>query len=245
MCTVTLIPLEGANFILTTNRDEAPKRATLAPDFYWEKGVKLLYPKDKVAGGTWVGLSSKNRLVCLLNGGFTKHIRQESYRLSRGIVVKDLMISDHVLESIKNYNLLGVEPFTIVLMDWNLGLDFHELVWDGTTKHLKKLPLETHIWSSSPLYTENMKQARSGWFQQFKLEKELNPNTILEFHKTAGAPNKEFGVIMDRGFVKTTSITQVIKQEDNIDMRFLNIQKGTETTTNFTSEKVMNIDGSI
>src|SRR5690606_8166712 len=140
MCTVTFIPLGKTDFILTTNRDEAPNRETLDPNFYVEDEVKLLYPKDKVAGGTWVGVSDKNRLVCLMNGGFTQHIRQDTYKLSRGIVVKDLLSSDHILKSIKDYNLLGVEPFTIILVDWNTDLLFFEWVWDGTAKHLKTLP---------------------------------------------------------------------------------------------------------
>ncbi|HLV38202.1 NRDE family protein [Xanthomarina sp.] len=233
MCTVTLIPLGKTNFILTTNRDEAPNRETLDPDFYFEEEAKLLYPKDKVAGGTWVGLSDKNRLVCLLNGGFTPHARQDKYRLSRGVVVKDLLISDDVLKLVKDYNLIDVEPFTIIIVDWNADLLFFELVWDGTAKHFKNLPLEPNLWSSSSLYTGSMKQERQVWFREFRLKNELNSHSVLEFHKTAGTTNKEFGVIMDRGFVKTTSITQVLKQDDEVDMRYINLQRNTETLANF------------
>src|SRR5690606_34984719 len=100
------------------------------------------------------------------------------------------------------------------------------------------LPIEPHIWSSSSLYTESMKLARREWFQEFKLKKEWNSNAILEFHKTAGAENIEFGVIMDRGFVKTTSITQVVKCDDEVEMRFLNLQKNTEMTACFHSEEI-------
>jgi hypothetical protein len=56
---------------------------------------------------------------------------------------------------------------------------------------------------------------------------------MLEFHKTAGKGNLDFGVIMDRHFVKTTSITQVKKQDEDLDMRFLNLQKNTESCTTF------------
>ncbi|MCX7547968.1 NRDE family protein [Xanthomarina sp. F1114] len=238
MCTVTLIPSGTSNFVLTTNRDEAPNRETLNPDFYMEEQVKLLYPKDKVAGGTWVGLSDKSRLVCLLNGGFTQHTRKDTYRLSRGVVVKDLLSSDCVLKSIEDYNLNDVEPFTIILVDWKKELLFFELVWDGTVKHLKNLPLEPNIWSSSSLYTESMKQSRDKWFQEFKLQQELNSKSLLEFHKTAGANNKEFGVIMDRGFVKTTSITQVVKSGEEVEMRFVNLQNNTEMTADFNSEDI-------
>jgi hypothetical protein len=233
MCTVTLIPLGNSNFVLTSNRDEAPERDTLDPDFYTEDQVKLLYPKDKMAGGTWIGVSSKNRLICLLNGGFTQHNRQDNYRMSRGVVVRELLTSSHVLKTIEAYNLIDIEPFTIIIVDWKEHLHFYELVWDGIAKHITKLPLEPRIWSSSTLYTEQMKASRLEWFQAFKKDHELTPKIILDFHKTAGKGNQDFGVIMDRHFVKTTSITQVEKQDERITMEFLNLQKKTQSISNF------------
>ncbi|MCX7550814.1 NRDE family protein [Xanthomarina sp. F2636L] len=233
MCTVTFIPLENSNFVLTSNRDEALQRKTLDPDFYLEDGVNLLYPKDKMAGGTWIGVSDKQRLICLLNGGFTMHERQDKYRLSRGVVVKDLLTSNHVLKTIEAYNLLDVEPFTIVLVDWQEGLNVFEFVWDGIVKHIAKLPLEPRIWSSSSLYTKQMKRARIDWFEGFKNDKKLTSKNILEFHNSAGKENLDFGIIMDRGFVKTTSITQVEKCNQKIEMTFINLQDFTENTSTF------------
>ena len=75
MCTVTYFPLGKNDFILTSNRDETPFRKTIPPKKYLENGVELTYPKDELAGGTWIGTSSKNRLVCVLNGAFIKHKR--------------------------------------------------------------------------------------------------------------------------------------------------------------------------
>ena len=74
MCTVTYIPFGNAEFILTSSRDipfarkkaEPPKKTV-------EDGVALHYPRDGKAGGTWIGFSDKNRLICLLNGGFDYH----------------------------------------------------------------------------------------------------------------------------------------------------------------------------
>jgi uncharacterized protein with NRDE domain len=85
MCTVTLIPKGTNNFVLTSNRDEAPNRHTLSPDFYNIENTKLLFPKDEVAGGSWIGVSEKQRVLCILNGGFEKHERKATYRLSRGV----------------------------------------------------------------------------------------------------------------------------------------------------------------
>ena len=58
------------------------------------------FPKDAAAGGTWIGVSEKKRLICLLNGGFTAHTREESYRLSRGVVVTQLLSAENFKETI-------------------------------------------------------------------------------------------------------------------------------------------------
>ncbi|TJY36472.1 NRDE family protein [Pontimicrobium aquaticum] len=224
MCTVTLIPKGLNDFVLTSNRDEAPNRTTLPPKFYQVNKIKLLYPKDEVAGGSWIGLSNKQRVLCVLNGGFKAHERKASYRLSRGIVLKDLLVADNLNKAIEDYNLEDIEPFTLVIVEWNSKMEFKELVWDGTTKHFSNLPLEPKIWSSSSLYNAEMKQERLQWFDDFKEKDDFSLNSIMKFHKTAGNENEDFGVIMDRFFVKTTSITQIIKTNNDINMSFENLQ---------------------
>src|SRR5690606_11933033 len=132
-------------FILTSNRDEAGSRNTIPPDFYRENDVDLLYPKDKVAGGSWIGISSRLRVICLLNGGFEDHQRKPSYRLSRGVVVKDLLVAPELVEAINAYDYHNIEPFTIIAADWQRGLDFIEFVWDGEEKHIKHLEQKSHL----------------------------------------------------------------------------------------------------
>ncbi|MDO6758626.1 NRDE family protein [Tamlana sp. 2_MG-2023] len=224
MCTVTIIPTDNQNFVLTSNRDEASDRVALAPKVYDVNGVKLMYPKDELSGGTWIGVSEKKRLICVLNGGYVLHERKASYRKSRGIVAKDLMLADTISSEINNYDFSDIEPFTIIIADWNFSLKFYELVWDGEQAHLSELPLEPKIWSSSTLYTEAMKKERQDWFKIFQTVNHLNATNILKFHKTTGKENTNYGVIMDRGFVKTTSITQVEKQEDTVTMRFESVE---------------------
>ena len=233
MCTVTVIPQRRNDFVLTSNRDEAPNRNSLSPDFYTIKNTKMLFPKDELSGGTWIGVSDKNRLVCVLNGGFTFHERKVSYRLSRGIVAKDLLASENIKATIEDYNFQDIEPFTMVIVDWNIALKLYELVWDGNQKHFSEFPLKPRIWSSSSLYSKAMKQERSQWFADFKSENELNSESLLNFHNTAGHGNDDYGVIMDRHFVKTTSITQIEKNNDAVTMRFNDLQSNTSTTKIF------------
>lgn len=225
MCTVTIVPESKTSFVLTSNRDEAPNRHTLPPSVYKVNGTQLLFPKDEFAGGTWIGMSDKNRLICLLNGGFEAHQREESYRMSRGLIVTDLLSESNAVQAIDAYNLNGVEPFTLILVDWIADIELFELVWDGRQKHFSKKPLQPHIWSSSLLYSSEVKKKRESWFSQF-LTKSTHPSKdeLLEFHKTAGDGNRETDLIMDRGFVKTKSISQFLKNDDDICFRYEDLQ---------------------
>lgn len=239
MCTVTLIPQGNTDFVLTSNRDEAPNRQTLPPNFYTINDTNMLFPKDQLAGGTWIGVSETKRLLCLLNGGFTMHERLAEYRMSRGVVVKDLLSTDTLIASIDAYNLENIEPFTIVIVDWKAKLQFYELVWDGVHKHFRELPVEPHIWSSSSLYNDAMKTERQHWFETFMQIHKLTAETLLEFHRTTEKDNHDYGIVMDRGFVKTTSITQVVKEAHQVQMTFDNLQDQSSISKTFLfSEKV-------
>lgn len=234
MCTLTFFPTSINGFIITSNRDEAPGRNTLPPKMYEEENTNLLFPKDELAGGTWIGVSGKNRLICLLNGGFTAHERKEEYRMSRGIIVKDLLTANDAISEIKRYDFNGVEPFTLIMVDWENHLRIFELVWDETEIHFTEKPLAPQIWSSSLLYTQDMKEKREQWFSTFLFEN-LKPTSekILQFHKTAGEGNLDVDVVMDRGFVKTKSITQVVKSTA-IEMRYEDLQTEKVFETSFT-----------
>jgi hypothetical protein len=184
MCTVTYLPLGDTDFILTSNRDEKPGRKTLPPKTYIEHNMALKYPKDALAGGTWIGLRDNTRLVCLLNGGFKNHVKKDTYRLSRGVVVKQILLAANAVNFINTLNLDDIEPFTLVLVDWQTTLEAHELVWDGVTKHFNKLPQKPHIWSSSTLYTDAMKTDRKTWFTHFlNNTANITQDAIVAFHK--------------------------------------------------------------
>ena len=225
MCTVTYLPLGNNNFILTSNRDETPLRKTIPLKTYKENGVELTYPKDALAGGTWIGTSTKNRLVCLLNGGFKNHIRHRYYKMSRGIIVKNILSADKVVAYINNYDFTDIEPFTLILVDYHLQLEAYELVWDGKKKHFTKLAQDPKIWSSSPLYTEEMKALRKEWFSEWLEENDsFRQEKIIDFHQNESLGNRGISLTMKRAFVETVSITSVKKIASTIEITYLDLK---------------------
>jgi len=234
MCTVSFVPKSSSTFVLTSNRDEEPGRNTLPPQLYHLDGTDVVFPKDEVAGGTWIGVSGQKRLVCLLNGGFTAHQRKKKYRMSRGIIVTDLLTTHILMDEIRSYDFTEIEPFTIILVDWEKQLRLFELIWDGAHSHISEKPLVPTIWSSSLLYSNPIKNKREEWFLKFldSVGDHLTAESLLHFHKTAGDGSKDNDLIMDRGFVKTKSITQ-IELKERTNFRYEDLQKNKITTVAF------------
>ncbi len=185
-----------------------------------KKRYPCFIPKDGKAGGTWIGTSRNNRLICLLNGGFENHKRAASYPKSRGLIVKELLIANDFEETCLLTDLEGIEPFTLVVVEWKEKRQLFEFVWDGKQRFLEKLEWQPKIWSSSTLYTNDMKAMRQDWFREWFIGKGMTAENILDFHKHGGVGFPEVDVFMRREKVGTVSITQVIKTGAMIDMHY-------------------------
>lgn len=233
MCTVSFIYKGATDFVLTSNRDEAVSRKTSAPQVYNENTVSMVYPKDEVAGGTWIGASSKNRLLCLLNGAFVKHKREGSYKKSRGILVKEFLAIDNIEGELKSYDFKNIEPFTLLIVDWNSALKLIELIWDGSKVHITQLPLESKIWSSSTLYNNDMQAMRKRWFSEYLSQNGSSKDKLFYFHEYYGIGDAMLDMKIDRGLLKTVSITQFEKENNQLDIVYKDLLKHTITTSEF------------
>lgn len=78
-----------------------------------------------------------------------------------------------------------------------------------------------------------MKKKREDWFESFKKDTTFDHQTILDFHKNAGIGNKDVDLQIDRGFLKTRSITQIVKKEEALSMRYENLQNNEVNTVVF------------
>lgn len=216
MCTVTFVPKKDG-FVFASNRDEQPLRKTILPKYYQETGVELFFPKDEVAGGTWIGLSSHERLVCLLNGGKVYHNPKIKFPKSRGVIVTQMLTAKDVLKSLKEVDLEGVAPFTLVVVDWRGSRKVYELIWCRNQKFLRELSVnEKHIWSSSTLYTEEMKAERKEWFANLDGDAE----SVLAFHQNEVLGTVETSPKMKRDVVETVSTTLIEKTADNLCLEY-------------------------
>lgn len=222
MCTVTYIPTtEGC--IITSNRDEKITRErALAPKEYHIEGKKITFPKDLKAGGTWIA-HNETKIVVLLNGAQEKHHPKPSYRKSRGLIVLELITAENTLDFWGEIELKDIEPFTIILFE---NQKLVQLQWNEFEKSEKFYDEnQYHIWSSSTLYSKEIREQRKVWFTNFiKENNKPSSEEILDFHQFTESKNKEFGLQINRNDVlKTISITQCKATQDKIEMRYLDL----------------------
>jgi hypothetical protein len=211
MCTLTFYPkpTEKGAFIFTFNRDETPNRSSV--DVISDPKRGLIYPKDVLAGGTWLAMSEKTgRFTCLLNGAFECHQRQLPYRKSRGLVLLENFDYPQIIDFCEQYDFEKIEPFTMILLEKSV---FIELRWDGNKRHIRQLALSTpQIWSSSTLYDAAVQSRRKGWFYEF-LRKKMDVLTAVDlwqFHKTRHSEEPTNGFLMQRpSGVQTVSMSQI------------------------------------
>ncbi len=226
MCTVTYIPTGKNEFIFTSNRDEAPKRSATGLKEKQLDGKVLLFPQDALANGTWISISDKNQLVCILNGAFIKHKHRPHYRLSRGIMALDFFNYLTANDFFEKFDFEGIEPFTMIIFD---NGKLYEFRWDEKEKHIAQLDIsKQYIWASSTLYSDEWQAKRREWFEAWKKENpEISQNAVLDFHKNGGEGNSKFDVVMNwDNMVRTTSITSILKNEKQMSMRYEDLLNG-------------------
>lgn len=215
MCTVSFIANEQG-YVLTSNRDEAPGRATAEPE-WWSPlhGVPFRAPVDLEKKGTWIAAGEDGRSACLLNGAFEKHRRVLPYTHSRGALIPWAFEAENFRTFYNTIDLEGFEPFTLILVDELLQV----LRWDGKRRVLEFLSKErSHLWSSATLYTPDDHALKLRQFETFfKVNPQPDPDDLLRLHGVK-RPND---FILRREEVRTVSITQVVAHGNGSSMQYL------------------------
>lgn len=225
MCVLTYFPYQDNGFILTSNRDEAVSRKpAIPPKKYHIGGQQVFFPKDPKGGGTWIA-SSGDFTLCLLNGGFEKHVPQPPYKQSRGKVVLDFFTFLDVNNFIQQYDFEGIEPFTLVIIESTTDLTLTELRWNGTRLFCTSLDATLpRIWSSVTLYSPDIISAREQWFDEFK-QQAIVPQKVIDFHHHGGSGDPKNDLKMNRNnTLKTISITQFVLNQLEFKMTYQDLQ---------------------
>ena len=235
MCTVSFVNANG-KIIITSNRDEKTVRPNaIEPKNYGINNKKIIFPKDKKAGGTWFAINENSTILVLLNGAKEKHVLKDNYRKSRGLIVLDLISSESALLEWEAINLENIEPFTLVLFE---NEKLYQLQWNETQKSSLELDTtQSHIWSSSTLYSKEIRKKRANWFYTFlDTQPKVNEEELFNFHRYTEAENVEHGLVINRNdTLKTLSITQTVIEKNKVAIHYTDLIAEREFSNTFIS----------
>jgi hypothetical protein len=234
MCTVSFV-CANDKVIITSNRDEKVIRPAIPPRNYTLNGKNVIYPKDPKAGGTWFVVDEKGTILVLLNGADEKHLLQSHYRKSRGLIVLELISTISPKDFWLEIDLIEIEPFTLVLFQEN---QLFQLRWNGVEKTTTPLDInKNHVWSSSTLYSKEIRDQRSRWFYTFlDANHEITPEKMLHFHRYTEEGNNEHGLVINRNDeLKTLSITQSVMEKNKVVIRHVDLIANEEYSKTFIS----------
>lgn len=233
MCTVSFVFANGKT-IITSNRDEKVVRPNaVEPKSYLVNNKNIIFPKDQKAGGTWYAITEEATVLVLLNGAAEKHELKPLYRKSRGLIVLDLISANSSIEAWGNIDLSEIEPFTLVLFQ---NKKLYQLRWNEIQKEAVSLDVtQNHIWSSSTLYSKEIRDTRANWFATFiDTKPEVNETEMFNFHRYAEGDNKEHGLVINRNDVlKTLSITQTVIDKNKVVLSHYDLQQQKEFINSF------------
>ena len=163
------------------------------------------------------------RSACLLNGGSEAYARKNKYRKSRGLVVLESFEFDDIEKFNQNYDFSDIEPFTLLI---RTQTDLYCVVHNEANNQLTIVdPTQSHIWSSTTLYTKEVRSKREQWFNHWlQKDPEINEENIQGFHLNAGDGDGENDLIMSRrGILQTLSLTQISVAEQHATMLYHDI----------------------
>lgn len=233
MCTVSFV-VANCKTIITSNRDEKVIRpSAVEPKSYLVNNKSIIFPKDAKAGGTWYAITEDATILVLLNGAIKKHQLKPSYRKSRGLIVLDIISSNSPIEQWNDIDLFNIEPFTLILFQ---DSKLYQLQWNEIEKETINLdPSQNYIWSSSTLYSNEIREKRSQWFREFLDTKPAADATeIFNFHRYTEKDNQEHGLVINRAdLLKTLSITQAVVKDNEVILSYYDLQQQKKFTNTF------------
>lgn len=233
MCTVSFVNANG-KIIITSNRDEKVIRpSAIEPKNYLINNKKIMFPKDQKAGGTWYAVDEYSNVLVLLNGAAEKHIVSGNYSKSRGLIVLDIIGSSSPFNAWQTIDLDRIEPFTLVLFE---NYKLYQLRWNGEEKNTLQLDAnQNYIWSSSTLYSKEIRDQRANWFATFiDTIPAVNEIEMFNFHRYTEGDNKEHGLVINRNDVlKTLSITQTVIDKNKVVLSHYDLQEQAAFTNSF------------
>ncbi len=216
MCTLTWL-LDNNGYEVFFNRDEQRSRPKAALPVY-DAATESIFPidpgqKDSTGKGTWIAVNKNGLSLCLLNN------YQDSIKAgdgdnftSRGLLIPKLIhlnAPEKIIDSLEAINLKDFQPFSLCIFPSSLSITNNRVftcTWNGKvlTQGFAVSPV-----ISSAVQLENVARSRTELFKHLAAQKNLNTDSLLDFHCSHKPEKGKLSVCMHRDDASTQSLSHI------------------------------------
>lgn len=225
MCTVTFIPFQHSDYVLTQNRDVSTRRPKAEPpDYHDYRGRSLFYPIDVKGGGTWNAVSSSHQAF-ILNGADYDYYPNFEAPKSRGSLCLDLLVNGK--DFMENHDFADYDDFTLVYFPRDRASDMDEWRWNSEKLLHRTRPIdEPYMWISRGMYTRDDFNRKRHAFHRFLKDtgkvdlSEFSENIWSFHHRKLVADLEGFLISRAHHHLGTVSVVQVMQEEGVLTSRY-------------------------
>ena len=210
MCTASWLPV-GAGYVLCFNRDESRSRLPGRPPSYLKKnGLSVIAPTDGNHGGTWIGVNDAGLAVALANRYQVPRAPTPEGRISRGLLVMELLGKRSLAEVgqvLSGSRPESFEPFTVTALERDSPA--HLWSWDGSTLLHGSQEEAGLLIASSAADQDAAVAARRETFAAARADGPLNAGALARLHASHRPARGPLSICMHREEASTVSFTIV------------------------------------
>jgi hypothetical protein len=212
VCTLSWAPA-GDGYRILFNRDERYARAAAQPPLArCHRGVRVLAPTDGDFGGTWIGVNEAGVAAALLNRYHDGPTDPPRSRVSRGLLVADLLDAGsaaELIERIGDRDLAPYQPFTIAAFGPAESVRLAD--WDGRHLEGSQATAPGLLRTSSGRDQATAERVRAEAFRRLVPPgREADPAWLRRFHRSHQPERGPFSVCMHRDEAATQSMTEIV-----------------------------------
>jgi uncharacterized protein with NRDE domain len=223
MCTASWLPgREG--YVLCFNRDESRSRLPgRPPSLRTANGRRVIAPADGNHGGTWIGVNDAGLTLALANRYQVPRPPAPAGRISRGLLVMDLLgqaTMHELARSLAGLRLEPYEPFTLVGLEREAPARLWS--WDGVTLEAWHQDQPGLLLASSAAEQDAAVAARRDAFTAAAAAGPLDVGVLAAVHAGHRPARGPLSVCMHREDASTVSFSMVTVARDRITLAHAN-----------------------
>lgn len=210
MCTASWLPT-GAGYVLCFNRDESRSRLPgRPPSHHTTNGLRVIAPTDGNHGGSWIGVNDAGLAVALANRYQVPSPPAPKERISRGLLVMELLGKRSLAELAGGLSAgrpESFEPFTLVALERDAPA--HLWSWDGATLRDWCVGEPGLLIASSAANQDAAAAARRETFASARADGPLDAGMLARLHASHRPARGPLSICMHREEASTVSFTIV------------------------------------